>query len=190
MPIGSYPGCCLFFTGISSGGTSSRLSGSVRFGSADGSNIRCAFHGGATSSLLEGITCAFAGEARLIMVAAAGAAAIMRRHRRNAFAERENEHPPSITCPLGETTHVAIVLGNDRCPKKHREPLTKVSAAMWSTSSSTSPEVAKSDRSAHSSNCNASGEKKFSALQNKICTAKRRHYGNACVSVFRVSSTA
>src|SRR6266702_6575832 len=118
MPIGSYPGCCLFFTGISSGGASSRLSGSVRFGSDDGSNIRCAFQGGATSSLVDGITCAIAGEARLIMIAAAGAGAILRPQRRNGFAERQNEDPPSITCPLGETTHVAITSRQRSLPKK------------------------------------------------------------------------
>src|SRR5580692_4108715 len=93
MPTGSYPGCCLFFTGVSSGATSSRLAGSVRSGSDDGSNTRCAFQGGATSSLVDGITCAFAGDARPIMIAAAGAGAILKPHRRHEIAEREIENP-------------------------------------------------------------------------------------------------
>src|SRR5580700_5854155 len=121
MPIGSYPGCCRFFTGVSSGGTCSWLFGSVRIGSDDGVNICCAFHGAAISSLADGITWAFAGEARPIMIAAAGAGAILRPRRRNEVAERENENPRSINCPLGEAPLLPSRRGNDRCPKKHRE---------------------------------------------------------------------
>jgi hypothetical protein len=89
MSIGSYPGCCRFFTGMSSGGTSSRLSESFRSGSDDGSNIRCMFHGGATSSLADGIICAFADDVRPSKIAAAGAGTVFRPDRRRAFAERD-----------------------------------------------------------------------------------------------------
>jgi hypothetical protein len=129
MPTGSYPGCCRFFTGVSSGGTSSRLSGFGRFGIDDGSNIRCAFHGGVTSSAVDGITCAFAGDTSPSTIAAAGAGAILRPRRRSEIAERdisrrsplasghENANAHFITCPLWEATD-AVRVEDRSLPKK------------------------------------------------------------------------
>lgn len=79
MPTGSYPGCCLLFTGISSGGISSRVSRSVRSGNEDGSKTRCAFHGGVSSSVVGGITCAFDGDARPSTSAVAGHCTFLKR---------------------------------------------------------------------------------------------------------------
>src|SRR6185437_3695674 len=123
MPTGSYPGCCLVLTGVSSGGTSSPLSGSVNFGSGDGSNIRCAFHGAATCSVVVGTTCAFAGDTRLRTTAAAGAGALLRPRPRSAIAKqdrfwcspfassREKENTHFIT-------HYASLVRRDR--RRHR----------------------------------------------------------------------
>src|ERR1700694_198534 len=136
MPTGSYPGCCRFFTGVSSGGTCSRLSGSARLGIDDGWNIRCAFHGGATSSLVDGTPWAFTGDTRPSTIAAAGAGAILRPHRRSEVVERdfprrcslasnhENANARFITCPLGSDRRRCVSM-IDHCPKKHREPLTE-----------------------------------------------------------------
>jgi hypothetical protein len=52
------------------------------------------------------------------MIAAAGAGAILRPRRRNEVAERENENPRSINCPLGETTIAAIASRQRSLPKK------------------------------------------------------------------------
>jgi len=57
---------------MSSGGISSRLSGSVLSGSDDGSKIRCAFHGDANSPLAHGMACAFADDPRPSRIAATG----------------------------------------------------------------------------------------------------------------------
>src|SRR3979411_3104312 len=144
MPTGSYPGCCRVFTGVSSGGTCSRLSGSARLGIDDGWNIRCAFHVGATSSLVDGTPCAFTGDTRPSTIAAAGAGAILRPHRRSEVVERdfpprcslasnhENANARFITCPLG-SDRCRCVSMIDHCPKKHREPLTEAPASLWST---------------------------------------------------------
>src|SRR6185312_15153612 len=66
---------------MSSGGISSRLSGSVLSGSDDGSKIRCAFHGDANSPLAHGMACAFADDPRPSKIAATGMGSALKRHR-------------------------------------------------------------------------------------------------------------
>src|SRR6266581_1989731 len=79
---------------MSSGGISSRLSGSVRSGSDDGSKIRCEFHGEANSPLVHGMACAFADDPRPSRIAAAGTGKRLKRHRPGTRMER-NRSPLS-----------------------------------------------------------------------------------------------
>src|SRR5438128_1654221 len=74
---------------MSSGGTSSRLSGSVLSGSDDGSKIFCAFQGEANSPLVHGMACAFADDPRPSRIAATGAGNRLRRPRPDARMERD-----------------------------------------------------------------------------------------------------
>src|SRR3979411_762314 len=74
---------------MSSGGTSSRLSGSVRSGSDEGSKIFCAFQGEANSPLVHGMACAFADDPRPSRIAAAGAGNRLKRPRPDARMERD-----------------------------------------------------------------------------------------------------
>src|SRR5689334_16040455 len=73
---------------MSSGGTSSRLSGSVLSGSDDGSKIFCAFQGDANSPLVHGIAWACADDPRPRRIAAAGAGKRLKRRRPNTRMER------------------------------------------------------------------------------------------------------
>src|SRR5215212_4871132 len=66
---------------MSSGGISSRVSGSVLSGSDDGSKIFCAFHGEANSPLTHGMVCAFADDPRPSRMAATGAGSRLKRRR-------------------------------------------------------------------------------------------------------------
>jgi hypothetical protein len=68
--------------------------------------------------LVDGITCAFAGDASPSTIAAAGAGAILRPRRRNKVAEREDDNPDSITSPLGKATTAAIMSRPRSLPKK------------------------------------------------------------------------
>src|SRR6185503_1590038 len=74
---------------MSSGGISSRVSGSVLSGSDDGSKIFCAFHGEANSPLTHGMACAFADDPRPSRTAAAGTGNRLKRHRPGTRMKRD-----------------------------------------------------------------------------------------------------
>ena len=82
---------------MSSGGISSRLSGSVSSGGDDGSKIRCAFHGEANSPVVHGIACAFADDPRPSKIAATGPGKTLKRRGPIALPERVcSPSPPAV----------------------------------------------------------------------------------------------
>ena len=101
---------------MSSGGISSRLSGSVRSGSDDGSKTRSAFHGEANSPVVQGIACALAAdEPRPSRIAATGPGRTPKLRRSCAFVEQSRPGAPNRPgTELDPISHPSRELGRRR----------------------------------------------------------------------------